>query len=116
MEHWSPGPNFSGPKFPWQISSICSPFLRENGAIVCKVTGSRRNSEDLPQEVPCTLKFQGKSKDIDKVKKLPEPQSWAQHGGIILSTQDKANITRGEKLNDKHVNFAQQLVKAEFTS
>ena len=115
---------------------------------MCKVTGSRRNSEDLPQgdlEVPCTLKFQGKTKDIDKIKQLletalclastqhsdpaskkrklssvemekEEPQSWIRHGGIILSNHDKANITRGEKLNDEHVNFAQQLLKAQFTS
>ena len=57
---------------PRKISSVCSLFLRKNGTIVCKVTGSRRYSRDLPQgglEVPCTLKFQGSTKDIDKVKK-----------------------------------------------
>ena len=53
-------------------ASVCSLFLRINGTIVCKVTGSRCYSRDLPQgglEVPCTLKFQGSIKDIDKVKK-----------------------------------------------
>ena len=46
-----------------------------NGTIVCKVTGSMRYSRDLPHgglEVLCTLKFQGSTKDIDKVKKLLE--------------------------------------------
>ena len=41
-----------------------------------KVTGSRRYSRDLPQgglEVPCTLKFQGSTKDIDKVKTCSRP-------------------------------------------
>ena len=96
---------------------------------MCKVTGSRRYSRDLPQgglEVPCTLKFQGSTKDIDKVKKLleaaptttpvvtpqapptkkrkldsagteGEPQRWVQHGEILLSTEDKAGIISGQQ-------------------
>ena len=131
---------------PRKISSVCSLFLRKNGTIVCKVTGSRRYSRDLPQgglEVPCTLKFQGSTKDIDKVKKLleaapsttsvvtsqapptktrklgsagteGEPHRWVQHGDILLSTEDKAGIISGQQLNDKHINFAQKLLKAQF--
>ena len=108
---------------------------------MCKVTGSRRYSRDLPQgglEVLCTLKFQGSTKDIDKVKKLleatpsttsvvtpqapptkkrklgsagteGEPQRWVQHGDIL-----KAGIVSGQQLNDEHVNFAQKLLKARF--
>lgn len=125
---------------PRKILSLCSLVLRKNGTIVCTVTGSRRYSGDLPQgglKVPCTLKC---SKDIDKVKKLleaalssttpqappnkkiklgstengKEPQRWVQHGGIFLSTEDKASIVNGELLNDEQVNFAQQLLKAQF--
>jgi len=58
---------------PRKISSICSIFLRNGGAILCEVTGSRRYSRDLAQgglEVPCVLKFSGNSKDITKAKKL----------------------------------------------
>ena len=131
---------------PRKISSLCSLFLRKNGTIVCKVTGSRCYSGDLPQgglEVPYTLEFRGSTKDIDEVKKLleaalsstsvmtprappntkrklgsaetrKEPQRWVQHGGIFLSTKDKASIVNGDKLNDKHVDFAQQLLKAQF--
>lgn len=38
----------------------------------CIVTGGRRYSADLPQgglEIPCKLHFEGKSKEITKVKK-----------------------------------------------
>lgn len=58
---------------PKRISSICSSFLRRGGTILCKVTGSRQYSADLPQgglEIPCTLIFAGISRDIEKVKKL----------------------------------------------
>ena len=34
---------------PRGILSVCSLFLRKNGTIVCKVTGSRRYPRDLPQ-------------------------------------------------------------------
>ena len=54
---------------PRKISAICLLFLRKNSMILCKVTGSRRYSEDLPQgglEIPCTLKFRGSMKDIGK--------------------------------------------------
>ena len=48
-------------------------FLRMNGTISCQITGRRQRSVDLPQgglEVPCTLTFFGKSRHINKVKKL----------------------------------------------
>ena len=34
---------------PKKISSVCSLYLRQDGSIVCRVTGSRRYSEDLAQ-------------------------------------------------------------------
>ena len=113
---------------PRKISTICWLFLRKNGTILCKATGSRRYSEDLLQgglEIPCILKFQGSTKDVDKVKKLiesamvskgtrtqlsppdkkrklesgtenkEEPKRWAQYVGIILTVKDKASITEG---------------------
>ena len=138
---------------PRNISVMCSLFLRRRGTILCHVIGARRFSADLPQgglEVPCTLTFQGDSKDLDKVKKLiqsaladssapksppckkikTEPLSpkkavdtanqsdtnktWVQLGGIVLSNRDKAIIIDGEQLNDKHVDFAQLLLKMRF--
>lgn len=60
---------------PRKISSICSMFLRHGGTICCRVTASRRYSQDLPQgglEIPCVLTFQGSVKDIAKVSKLVE--------------------------------------------
>ena len=53
---------------PRKISSICSMFLRHGGTICCRVTVSRRYSQDLPQgglEIPCMLTFRGEAKDIE---------------------------------------------------
>ena len=62
---------------PRKISStICSLFLRQSGSIICRVTGNRQYSSDLPQgglEVPCVLTFSCAAKDgnrLEKVKRL----------------------------------------------
>ena len=60
---------------PKKISSVCSLFLRRGGSIVCRVTGSRRYSEDLVQgglEIPCVLRFEGDTKHSAKAKNLVE--------------------------------------------
>ena len=60
---------------PKRISSICSSFLRRNGTITCRVTGTRRYSADLAQgglEIPCRLIFRGKKSELNKIEKLME--------------------------------------------
>ena len=60
---------------PRKISSICSLYLRRDGSIVCRVTGSRPFSVALAQgglEIPCVLTFQGDAKHTAKAKKLVE--------------------------------------------
>ena len=44
------------------FSTVCSLYLRRGGSIICRVTGSRRYSEDLIQgglKIPCVLIFEG---------------------------------------------------------
>lgn len=56
---------------PRKMSKICSLFLRRGGCICCRVTGARRHSADLPQgglEIPCSLLFKAKAKEIRKLK------------------------------------------------
>lgn len=58
---------------PRKIAKLCSLFLRRGGSIDCTVTGRRRYSADLPQgglEIPCTLLFKAKAKEIKKLKGL----------------------------------------------
>ena len=58
---------------PRKISTICSVFIRRGGFIRCRVTGSRRYSQDLPQgglEIPCLLLFNGTEKDTLKAERL----------------------------------------------
>ena len=57
---------------PHRISTACNLFIQKTGVIVCKVTGPRRYSSDLPQgglEVPCRLAFHGDS-NLKLVAKL----------------------------------------------
>ena len=55
-------------------SSICSIFTRRGGEIVCRITGSRRYSADLPQggmEIPYILIFKSHSiKECSKAEYL----------------------------------------------
>ena len=58
---------------PRKSSTICSVFIRRGGSIRCRVTGSRRYSQDLPQgglEIPCLLLFDGTEKDTLKAERL----------------------------------------------
>ena len=58
---------------PKKISSVCSLYLRRGGSIICRVTGSRRYSEDLIEgglEIPCVLIFEGGATLTTKAKKL----------------------------------------------
>ena len=56
---------------PRKISKVCFLFLRRGGSINCTVTGGKIYSADLPQgelEIPCTLLFKGKAKEIQKLE------------------------------------------------
>ena len=58
---------------PRKISRACSIFLRRGGSLHCTVIGGRRYSYDLPQgglEIPCTLTFEGKKREIEKLKRV----------------------------------------------
>ena len=58
---------------PRRISAACNLFIQKGGVIVCKVTGLRCYSSDLPQgglEVPCRLAFHGNSKLVAKLSRL----------------------------------------------
>ena len=64
---------------PRKISSM---FLRHGGTICCRVTGSRRYSQDLPQgglEIPCMLTFRGEAKDIEKIRKIASTHDKVPH-------------------------------------
>ena len=63
---------------PCQISAACNLFIQRGGAVMCKVTGPRHYSSDLPQgglEVPCRLVFRGTSKLITKLSRLFQSES-----------------------------------------
>lgn len=57
---------------PWKIFWSCSLFLRRGNSTTC-VMGHRRYFSDLLQgglEIPCVLMFEGKIKEILKIKKF----------------------------------------------
>ena len=42
-------------------------------------------------------------------------KEWVQFGkGLVLTTADKEHILAGEKLNDRHIDFAQNILKEQF--
>ena len=54
-----------------EVSRVCALLLKRGGSIRCTVTGRRRYSADLPQgglEIPCFVVFEGKLKEIEKLK------------------------------------------------
>ena len=58
---------------PQKVSRLCSLFIRRGGSIICKPTGRRKYSSDLPQgglEIPCLLLFEGETKEVKKLIKL----------------------------------------------
>ena len=58
---------------PKKASRICSLLLRRGGSIGCIATGRSRYSSDLSQgglEIPCSLLFRGKQKEVQKLKRL----------------------------------------------
>ena len=67
---------------PKKISSVCPLYLRRGRSIICRVTGSRRYSEDLTQgglKIPCVLIFKG---------------------GVTLTTKACAALHVSQGLND----------------
>ena len=98
---------------PKRISSICSSFLWRGGTITCRVTGTRRYSADLRQgglEIPCQLRFEGNSKDIDKVKNLvqyameacnagPEIKKAREASTVIISKSPRTLVCINDSIN-----------------
>ena len=76
---------------PRKLSAMCSLFLRRNGCIMCRVTGSRRYSGDLPQgglEIPCMLVFTGESAQIEKLHKGLKKTSVERTSEVISKFDD----------------------------
>ena len=68
---------------PRAISAVCSSFISRGGLILCRVSGSRHYSSDLPQgglEMPCVLIFRvSKIKEIEKARNLIDSESASFH-------------------------------------
>ena len=84
---------------PRAISAVCSSFIRRGGLILCRVSGSRRYSSDLPQgglEVPCVLTFRvSKIKEIEKARNLIDSESASFHikVGEVEKTEDLNHLS-----------------------
>ena len=71
----------------------------------------KRKQSDVPTDVPADLPSTSDRKDS-----TPElTKEWVQLAGIVLTSSDKQHILDGEKLNDRHINMAQGLLKQQFS-
>ena len=52
--------------------------------------------------------------DDDGAFTSPLSSHWLSHAGLILTDQDHNIIVEGDLLNDKHINFAQTILKRQF--
>ena len=94
---------------PRKISSICSLFLQRNGSIICRVSGHRRFSEDLPQgglEIPCTMIFEGEAKRTAKAKALIE-SAFSTSGKIQAQPSKKRKICGEISVHGQSENLSQ---------
>ena len=49
-----------------------------------------------------------------KKKSRRDPETWLQLDGALLSNTDREIVCNGGWLNDKHINYAQSLLKKQF--
>ena len=79
---------------PRALSAVCSSFICCGGLILCRISGSRHYSADLPQgglEVLCVLTFRtSNAKDIEKAKKLIDQESMSFSTLIKVGVIEKA--------------------------
>ena len=66
--------------------------------------GSKKKKLDSDEKENCS----------DRV--AAEDEEWVRCGSIILSKHDKEIISSGQRLTDKHINFAHSLLKRQFPS
>ena len=54
------------------------------------------------------------TKHPNKKRRIDDSECWVQLNGIVLSQLDKNHVHDGRWLNDKHINYAQSLLKNQF--
>ena len=75
-------------------------FIRRKGTILCRVSGSKQYSRDLPQgglEIPCVLLFSGTDGDVVKVKRVLEKSAY--------DSEPKKASGLKEETNDENPNM-----------
>ena len=96
---------------PRKISAVCSLFLRRNGTIHCKVTGSRRYSRDIVQgglEIPCQLIFEGDKKSVGKVETF---MSSSNKAAKLLGSTQSTNDAIKDVTTEEVVKSAKRISK-----
>ena len=75
------------------------------------------DNEHMSDTSDCVIKVKTEPIDSEPVKThLPEDnvKTWVKIKDISLTCHDKDILEKGEKLSDKHINFAQRILKAKF--
>ena len=75
------------------------------------------DNEHMSDTSDCEIKVKTEPIDSEPVKThLPEDniKTWVKIKDISLTCHDKDILEKGKKLSDKHINFAQRILKAKF--
>jgi len=86
--------------------------------LVVPVTSTKSSAPDETENKPPNKKRKVSSEvvDVDKVvfTTVQSPKPWLSLKGIELTETDRSIITSGNMLTDKHINFAQEILKMQF--
>ena len=91
---------------PWNISCLCSAFIRRGGTIDCIIEETRRYSSDLPQggmEIPCTFIFKGTLEELQKVTKYYKS---ALGMTVCVCNTDKTSHSEDKSVANTHTSTA----------
>jgi len=92
-------------------------FSASSKKLLSKVQKLLRQAFEAELLTPSEQKEESPVKQPEKKRRLEdhdEEIEWTQHDGIVLSEHDKVQLCSGKWLSDKHVNFAQSLLKKQF--
>ena len=92
------------------VNHSCDAFQREN------YDEQKNDSDEPPAKKARSSDYICVEASMDEVNSAADKfQLWLQFGKDTLDTRDRMCLVEGRELSDKHVNFAQGMIKSQFS-